>query len=48
MTIDIWEENGLWEFDIRWPGPPKMRSTGCRSTLLEALAAVTDEVLAFS
>ncbi len=48
MTIEIWEENGIWEWDVRWPGPPKMRSTGCSSSLPAALTAVTEEVLAFS
>lgn len=46
VSIRIWEQDGMWEWDVRWAGPPKMRSTGSRPTLLETVAEVCNDVLA--
>jgi hypothetical protein len=45
ISIRLWKQDGMWEWDIRWPGPPQMRSTGAARTLREALVDVTSDVL---
>jgi hypothetical protein len=45
ISMRIRKQDGMWEWEVRWPGPPKMRSTGAAATLREALASVTGEVL---
>jgi hypothetical protein len=45
VQVWVWEQDGLWEWDIRWPGPPAMRSTGARTTLESTMSAVTYDVL---
>lgn len=46
VLVMLRHDGGAWEWDIRWPGPPSMRSTGARPDLAEALAEVTADVLA--
>lgn len=46
VSIRIWEQDGAWEWDIRWAAPPKTRSTGRRRTLPETVAEVCNDVLA--
>jgi len=48
IEIKIWEEGGRWEWDIRWAGPPAVRSTGNRATLPETMAEVRRDVLEFA
>ena len=48
ISIRLWEQDGMWEWDIRWPGPPQQRSTGASPTLRGALVNVTSDVLALA
>jgi hypothetical protein len=46
VLIMLRHRGGAWEWDIRWPGPPAMRSTGSYPGLGDVMDSVTADVLA--
>lgn len=46
MKARVWKQDGAWEYDVQWDGPPRMRATGTCATWRGAIVGVFDELAA--